>query len=125
MSPYATSKYISIFDVTSYYTENKLHKSFSNIKTSTTESKTEAAVLKWAQDTINSQTDEEIRQMLFLNAAKGALCSISSTSPDSTAEKDVQSFLFDIQDFSYDRVNSTFSFNYIINFYQTNESPLK
>ena len=118
MSPYATTKYLSLFDtLNSDHVVNKLQKSFSEIKTSTTESKTEAEVLKWAQDTINSKTDEEIRQMLFLNAAKGASCYISSTS--STAEKEVQSFLFDIQDFSYDRVNSTFSFNYITNFYQT------
>lgn len=118
MSPYATTKYLSLFDtLNSDHVVNKLQKSFSEIKTSTTESKTEAEVLKWAQDTINSKTDEEIRQMVFLNAAKGASCYISSTS--STAEKEVQSFLFDIQDFSYDRVNSTFSFNYITNFYQT------
>lgn len=34
-------------------------------------------------------------------------------------KKDDQSILYDIQDFTYDRVNSTFSFNYVINYYQS------
>ena len=73
MSSYATTKYLSLFDtLNSDHVVNKLQKSFYEIKTSTTESKTEAEVLKWAQDTINSKTDEEVKQMVFLNAAKGA-----------------------------------------------------
>ena len=119
MSPYATSKYLSLFEtLNSDRVVNKLQKSFYEIKTSTTESKTEAEVLKWAQDTINSKTDEEIKQMVFLNAAKGSFYSHFSSSTTSS-EKDDQSILYDVQDFTYDRVNSTFSFNYVINYYQS------
>ena len=119
MSPHATTKYLSLFEtLNSDRLVNKLKKSFSEIKTSTTESKTEAEVLKWAQDTINSKTDEEIKQMVFLNAAKGSFYSHFSSSTTSS-EKDDQSILYDVQDFSYDRLNSTFSFNYVINYYQS------
>ena len=119
MSPYATTKYLSLFEtLNSDRVVNKLKKSFSEIKTSTTESKTEAEVLKWAQDTINSKTDEEVKQMVFLNAAKGSFYSHFSSSTTSS-EKDDQSILYDVQDFTYDRVNSTFSFNYVINYYQS------
>ena len=119
MSPYATSKYLSLFEtLNSDRLVNKLQKSFYEIKTSTTESKTEAEVLKWAQDTINSKTDEEVKQMVFLNAAKGSFYSHFSSSTTSS-EKDDQSILYDVQDFTYDRVNSTFSFNYVINYYQS------
>ena len=46
MSPYATTKYLSLFEtLNSDRVVNKLKKSFSEIKTSTTESKTEAEVL--------------------------------------------------------------------------------
>ena len=119
MSPYATTKYLSLFEtLNSDRVVNKLKKSFSEIKTSTTESKTEAEVLKWAQDTINSKTNEEVKQMVFLNAAKGSFYSHFSSSTTSS-EKDDQSILYDVQDFTYDRVNSTFSFNYVINYYQS------
>ena len=119
MSPYATTKYLSLFEtLNSDRLVNKLQKSFYEIKTSTTESKTEAEVLKWAQDTINSKTDEEVKQMVFLNAAKGSFYSHFSSSTTSS-EKDDQSILYDVQDFTYDRVNSTFSFNYVINYYQS------
>ena len=119
MSPYATTKYLSLFEtLNSDRVVNKLQKSFYEIKTSTTESKTEAEVLKWAQDTINSKTDEEVKQMVFLNAAKGSFYSHFSSSTTSS-EKDDQSILYDVQDFTYDRVNSTFSFNYVINYYQS------
>ena len=47
MSPYATTKYLSLFEtLNSDRLVNKLQKSFYEIKTSTTESKTEAEVLK-------------------------------------------------------------------------------
>lgn len=119
MSPYATTKYLSLFEtLNSDRLVNKLQKSFYEIKTSTTESKTEAEVLKWAQDTINSKTNEEVKQMVFLNAAKGSFYSHFSSSTTSS-EKDDQSILYDVQDFTYDRVNSTFSFNYVINYYQS------
>ena len=117
MSPYATTKYLSLFEtLNSDRLVNKLQKSFYEIKTSTTESKTEAEVLKWAQDTINSKTNEEVKQMVFLNAAKGSFYSHFSSSTTSS-EKDDQSILYDVQDFTYDRVNSTFSFNYVVNYY--------
>ena len=119
MSPYAATKYLSLFEtLNSDRVVNKLQKSFYEIKTSTTESKTEAEVLKWAQDTINSKTDEEVKQMVFLNAAKGAFYTLYSPS-SASSEKDDQSILYDVQDFTYDRVNSTFSFNYVVNYYQS------
>ena len=56
--------------------------------------------------------------MVFLNAAKGSFYSHFSSSTTSS-EKDDQSILYDVQDFTYDRLNSTFSFNYVVNYYQS------
>lgn len=44
-----------MLDITSYSLENKLKKSFLNIKTWATESKTEEEVWKWAQDNITKK----------------------------------------------------------------------
>lgn len=38
---------------------------------------------------------------------------------NSNVVENYQTFLYDIQNFTYDRVNSTFSFNYIINYYES------
>lgn len=130
-STQSITTYLSLFDFTlSYSIENKLKKSFENIANATLESKTEQDVLKWAQESINNKTDEEIRQMVFLNAAKTAFYlehnaqTPSPSDPVLGNEKDYQSILFDVQNFSYDRVNSTFSFNYITSYYQSNYNNL-